>query len=141
MGLVRDWLEGHPEYCGLNDGLIFEDIRHPYLNTDYDPSRWEVEAYDDKATYLVCTDIEGDYAGEIRIEYQGSHTYRNFADHRKATIMAQNGYNYEDASKGLAEGKYDVLKLDEWDESAVEHESAEKGGDITGEYMIVTYWI
>lgn len=142
-GLIREWLEKHPEHCGLKDGLILEDCRHPYLNTDYEPARWEAEAYNDKATYLVCIDVVGNCAGKIHIEYQGSHHYRNFENHRKAMIMANSGYSYNHARRGIAEGKYDVFTPDEWDDIqyVVMWEDFEKGGDITGDFAIVTYWI
>lgn len=140
-GLIKDWLTEHPEYCGVDDGLIFDDVRHPYLNTDYDPPRWDVVACDDKAIYLVCTDLTGDHAGEVRIEYQGSRTYRNYGDHRRAIIMAHGGYGYDEARKGLAEGKYDVFTKKEWEDVQPDCIHAERVGYITGEYVVVTYWV
>lgn len=141
--LIREWIKQHPEKSGINGLMFFDDLAYPYLNTDEDVARWEVEACDADGTYKLYVNEEGDDRN-VHIETTSEHPYyRDHASAHKIALLKAAGYDKPE--RGLSEGRYDVLNPEEWEKEKKDpettFESEEEIGDVSGNYIAVTYWI
>ena len=140
--LIREWIKQHPEKSGIKGIMFFDDLSHPYYNTDEDIARWEVEACDAAGTYKLFVYEEGDDTVHLETTSEAPY-YRDHENAHKIALLKSAGYDHPE--RGLTEGKYDVLSPEDWEREKAAPETTfefeEKIDDSSGSYVAVTYWI